>query len=98
MDREERYAIVWELDEDTGDSFLAYEHDDQESYEAPDASLEQLAELCDQDAESGNYHDFVGVHEKLGELLVKHVGEKTATNIIRDIAELGGLHGMNGLD
>jgi hypothetical protein len=64
---------------------------------AHDATLEQLADLCDNQAEQINAHDYVGTHRLLAAVLYRHVGRETATAILRDIAELGGLHAMNGV-
>jgi hypothetical protein len=60
------------------------------------ASIDDLAELCDMDAEQENAHTFVGVHQKLADLLVKRLGKKAATQIMLDIAYHKGLHTMNG--
>lgn len=61
------------------------------------ASLEELVGLCDQDAESINAHDFCGSHRLLGAVLYRHLGRKRATEIMLDIAERRGLHGMGGI-
>ena len=62
-----------------------------------DATLEELVEVCDQDAESCNAHDFCGSHRLLGSLLHKHLGRAKATEIMLDIARYGGQHGMGGI-
>src|SRR5947208_10047142 len=62
-----------------------------------DATLEELVQLCDQDAESINAHDFCGVHRLLGAVLFRKLGRTTATDIMLDIARRGGLHRMNGV-
>jgi hypothetical protein len=59
-------------------------------------TLKDLANLCDQNAESINAHDFVGVHRLLSTLLAARVADD-AYGIMKQIAELGGLHGMNGV-
>lgn len=64
---------------------------------AVEATLEELVELCDQDAEGINAHDFCGTHRLLGAVLFRRVGRGTATIIMRDIAERRGLHGMGGM-
>lgn len=64
---------------------------------AVDATLEQLVSLCDQDAENVNAHDYCGAHRLLGSLLIHKLGRKSATEIMLDIANRRGLHGMNGL-
>ncbi len=61
------------------------------------ATAEDLANLCDRDAENCNAHDFVGVHRLLGALLYRRHGRVEATATLLRIVELGGLHGMTGL-
>ncbi len=64
-----------------------------------DASIDEIAELCDQDAENKNRHDFCGVHAKLAQLMLKTgFNEEAVRLLMRDIAERGGLHGLNGLE
>lgn len=65
---------------------------------ADKATLDELAELCDRDAEAKNRHAFCGAHEALGLLLLQHVPKAKATEIMRAIAHERGLHGMNGQD
>lgn len=62
----------------------------------PPPTLEELADFCDANAESRNNHDFVGSHRILAAILHKKVGRKTATAIMQEIAELGGLDGASG--
>lgn len=62
-----------------------------------DATLEELAELCDQDAENWNAHDFCGSHRLLASLLHRHCGRGKATEIMLDVAKYGGQHGMAGI-
>ncbi len=62
-----------------------------------DATLEELVQLCDQDAENRNAHEFVGAHRLLGRVLYTQYGRGAATKTMLEIAELGGLHGMNGV-
>lgn len=59
------------------------------------ATMGEMTDLCDRDAENGNHHSFVGVHARLGKLLKTRSGVRNATDIMRDIAYAGGLHGMN---
>lgn len=47
-----------------------------------DITIDAMAEMLDQDAENGNNHDFVGCHAKL------------AKELMRDLCDVGGLHGM----
>lgn len=64
--------------------------------EANDADLtpNAVGEMCDQDAENGNRHDFVGVHRKLFKMLAKQVNGPSLHRIMRKIVDAGGLHGM----
>ena len=62
-----------------------------------DATLEELVWLCDHKAEDCNAHEFVGVHRLLGRVLFSQYGRIAATKTMLEIAELGGLHGMNGI-
>ena|SRR5687767_2602305 len=60
-------------------------------------TLEQLADLCDGDAESSNNHSFVGAHRVLAALLHQQLGREQATRILFEIASHGGLDGMAGI-
>lgn len=62
----------------------------------PTPTLEELADMCDQDAESRNNHSFVGLHKLLSALLFRRFGREKTTEIIYEIAEYGGLDGMQG--
>ena len=64
--------------------------------ENPTPTLEELANMCDQDAESRNNHSFVGLHKLLSALLFRRFGREMTTEIIYEIAEYGGLDGMQG--
>ncbi len=64
---------------------------------AEDATIEELVELCDQDAEGHNAHDFCGAHRLLGAVLFQNYGRESATATMREIALLGGLQGMTGV-
>ena len=66
--------------------------------ENPTLTLEELADLCDQEAESRNNHNFVGSHKILSALLFKQLGREKATKIMQEIAEYSGLDGMMGLE
>ena len=65
---------------------------------AKDATLEELVGLCDYDAENCNAHEFCGVHRLLGRILFEKCGRTHATELMREIALFGGLHGMNGVN
>ena len=60
------------------------------------ATIRELADLCDQDAESCNNHFAVGMHRILAVLLCKKVGSDYATKIMLEITELGGMDGLVG--
>jgi len=59
--------------------------------DAEDATLDELTQLCDQQAENSNDHAFCGTHEALGKILKKEVGDKLSTQIMLQIALKGGL-------
>jgi hypothetical protein len=54
-------------------------------------TAQEYAELCDQEAEHSNRHDFCGVHAGLLALLRKHVDRIPTLHLMRSIAEAGGL-------
>ena len=87
-------------DANTGEAvpFLTYDtkygHDKVIRKDAELATLDELAALCDSDAENSNNHSFVGVHAELGKIMVESVGEPAATDLMRRIAYRGGLHEM----
>lgn len=56
-------------------------------------TAEEYANLCDQEAESINYHDFCGTHEGLLKLLIaSDIGTpEQRTSVMQRIAEVGGL-------
>lgn len=60
------------------------------------ATLEELADFCDQNAEGRNNHSFVGAHRILAAILHQQVGRDTATTIMRAIAEYSGLDYASG--
>ena len=60
-------------------------------------TLEELADFCDQKAESMNAHEFVGTHRMLAAVLYRKLSRWMATEIIKEIAEQGGLPGMIGM-
>ncbi len=62
-----------------------------------DATLEELVDLCDKDAENRNAHDFCCIHRLLGAVLYRRYGRESATAAMLDIAMLGGLQGMGGI-
>lgn len=62
----------------------------------PVLSLEEIADFCDIQAEARNGHAFVGAHRILAALLHRKLGREQATEIMKEIAEYGGLDGMSG--
>lgn len=60
------------------------------------ATLEELADLCDQNAASRNNHAFVGAHRMLAAILHQQVGRETAARLLRAVAEYGGLDYASG--
>lgn len=64
--------------------------------EKHNATTKELADLCDEDAESCNNHFAVGMHRLLAVLLCGVVGDDYTNKIMLKIAEYGGLDGMNG--
>ena len=59
--------------------------------DAEDATLSELTQLCDQEAENSNAHSFCGTHAALGRMLKNETGVKLATKIMLSIALVGGL-------
>jgi len=92
----ERQRIVWIMDdaESNETGYLGYHSDfNREERPGDDATLEELADLCDHDAEALNRHVFVSNHRLLAALLHRHVGRRLAGIIVRDIAERGACMG-----
>lgn len=58
-----------------------------------DITIDAMAEM-DQDAEKGNNHDFVGCHAKLAKLFSVRCKPLVAKELMRDLCDVGGLHGM----
>ncbi len=92
----EKRKMVWYTDDEA--EYLGYEsgfHQTERPATRPKPTAEQLAEMCDRDAEDGNRHDFCGVHAVLSKLLATTVTKTAHYRIMLEIAERGGLHGMN---
>jgi hypothetical protein len=62
-----------------------------------DATLEELVQLCDHDAEDRNAHEFCGAHRLLAAVLYSRYRRESATATMLEIALLGGLQGMTGI-
>src|SRR5713101_5869943 len=63
----------------------------------PKLSLEEVADFSDGQAESRNNHWYCGAHRILAAILHRKLGSELAAEIIREIAEYGGLDCMNGV-
>lgn len=61
-----------------------------------DETLEALADMLDLHAENCNAHDFVPLHGAMAVILLQECGRKTATRVMRRLANYAGLHGMMG--
>lgn len=59
-----------------------------------DITIDAMAQMLDQDAENGNYHDFVGCHAKLAKIFSDRCKPIVAKELMRDLCDVGGLHGM----
>jgi len=95
--------LVFFREEEGGPEFLDYSspkwHMHGERPALPkEVSLNMLAEMCDQDAENKNRHDFCGAHKALAKFLRETLPIKTVEKVMYELAERGGLHGMNGLE
>lgn len=64
--------------------------------EASDITIDAMADMLDHDAENGNHHDFVGCHAKLAKMFLARCRCKPviAKELMRDLCDVGGLHGM----
>jgi hypothetical protein len=83
--------------EEDGECWIGYENNlDNIIDKNPTLTLKEIINLCDQEAESRNNHGFVCLHRLLAKMLIGEVGEDYATNVMKTIAEYGGLDGMNG--
>ena len=91
--------LVWVDWKDGSDLCIGYSDDAKygKITEGPSMTLEMLADFCDQKAESCNAHEYVGAHRALAALLYRECQRVKATEIMRMIAERGGLNGMNGV-
>ncbi len=70
-------------------------HESRERLPLGDPTPEEYAELCDDQAENENMHDFCGVHAALLKVLRDNVASpKALDGIMRTVAENGGLQGM----
>lgn len=82
-------------DDFTGENDLIDEYDLIDEH--PIYILEQVADFCDQNAESRINRDYCGTHRILAALLYQEVGHEQATKLLVAIAAYGGLDGMNGV-
>jgi hypothetical protein len=74
------------------------EEDSEDYTDDPDVTVErdiaptsdEIGRLLDADAESANWHDFVGFGEYLAALIAKEVDEPAAARVLRSIMDGGG--------
>lgn len=57
-----------------------------------EVTLEAMAEMLGQDAEGGNYHDFVRIYPKLAAMIAEESNRDIARRVMRRIVDAGGLH------
>jgi hypothetical protein len=55
------------------------------------ATTAEYVEFCEAEAESANYHYLTPVYSQLLEVIQRHATPEATTNIMREIAELGGM-------
>lgn len=93
-----RRELVWVDYKDGSDLCIGYK-DEHGEYDkivsGQEMTIENIADFCDQNAESRNNHSFVGVHRLLAAILNNKFGRNEATDVIRNIAEYGGLDEMS---
>lgn len=97
MKRRKLYMVV---EEPGGPEWLSLRgegyHESREATEA-EIRLEELADVLDQNAESNNIHEYVHAHRALAALLFRMLGRDTAFDVLRRIADFGGMHAMLGI-
>lgn len=90
---------IWKYIDDF-DEHLDYEWGGSNAWDTidknPVLTLEEIADFSDTEAEGSNNHAFIGTHRVLAALLHAKLGREKATEIMREIAEYGGLDGMSG--
>ena len=98
-----RLTIVFVKDDDDDESphdkgYLDYkdEWDEATTATIADVTLEELADLCDRNAEQRNNHTFVGAHRVLASILFSTVGREAATRVMWEGACYGGLDYASG--
>jgi hypothetical protein len=93
---------IWRFtDEDDGEVSLDYAWSYATKWDnidkSPVLSLEEVADFSDHEAEGRNNGSYVGAHRILAALLHRKLGREQATEVMREIAEYGGLDGMSGI-
>jgi hypothetical protein len=90
---------LYRITDRDGDTFLAQERrltwykSDYYTIDAdPSLTSEEIARWLDSEAESANYHGFVGAHAWLAELIAREASEAVAIKVMIAIADMGGLH------
>ena len=96
-----KIVLVGEIDEGTIYAMFDYESpndhiatDDVTITRNPRITLEEIADFSDARAEARNNHDFIFTHRILSAILFKSLGREVATKIMLEIAEYGGLDGI----
>lgn len=94
-------TLVWATEDGqrylTTTEFCPLEHGQYATHqkgEPSDANLDDLVKYCELEAEGANMHSLNGVHKLLASLLVKRLGKCTTEDIMRMLAEEGGLSGL----
>jgi hypothetical protein len=64
--------------------------------EPHEVTLEAMADMLDQDAESANAHEFCGCHRALAALVYQESGRDAATRVMRRLVDFDGLQGVVG--
>jgi S-formylglutathione hydrolase FrmB len=77
-----KYYPDW-VDEDYGDEV--------EEIRLEDASMQELIEDLEMQAESGNWHSFINMYSSIAGIVERVAGKLTATKVIREIYAAGGL-------
>ncbi len=89
-----KQKLIWFKDDCDKKRYLTFAEPGDKSEHVGNATAIDYAKACDADAENCNLHDYCGVHVKLLKLLANGWGNDAA-DIMRAIAERGGLHRMN---
>lgn len=96
----QKIVLIEEEDENGGQySYLDYsKHWNSAKDLDHQPTIETLSDFLDGKAESRNNHAFVGKHRILSAILIRQLGRESATRIMFEIAEYGGLDGASFSD